>query len=197
MRIVLLGAPGSGKGTQAQRLSERLSVPAISTGDIFRANVADGTPLGKRAREYMDRGDYVPDEITNGMVADRLAEPDAAAGFLLDGYPRTLEQVNVLDSLLELHGDHLCAVLQLVVPEADLIERLRRRGAEQGRADDDDDVIRQRLAVYADQTAPLADVYAGRGLLSVIDGRADVSAVTDRLLDAVSDHRETCTAVGA
>ncbi len=185
--MVLLGPPGAGKGTQAKELAERLGVPAISTGDIFRANVADGTPLGRDAQAYMDRGDYVPDAITNAMVRDRLAEPDAKAGFLLDGYPRTTAQVDELDAMLAASGVALDGVLEITADTDEVVRRLVLRAAEQGRTDDSEDVIRRRLEVYTEQTAPLAAAYRGRGLLREVDGLGTVASVTSRLLGALAD----------
>lgn len=184
-RLVLLGPPGAGKGTQAARLSDRLGVPAISTGDIFRANVARGTDLGRDAQRYMDAGEYVPDGVTNAMVADRLGADDAAAGFLLDGYPRTTDQVDRLDELL---GDAraLQAALEITADTDELVARLTRRAAEQGRSDDTEEVVRRRQEVYAQQTAPLVQVYAGRGLLVSVDGLGAVDEVTDRIQAALS-----------
>lgn len=185
MRLVLLGPPGAGKGTQAAVLSERLGVPAISTGDIFRANVSQGTELGRAAKSYMDAGEYVPDEVTNAMVRDRLAADDAARGFLLDGYPRTTAQVAELDMMLAARGDELDRVVQLTVDTDEVVHRLSERARTQGRSDDTEDVIRHRLDVYEQQTAPLVDVYSARGILTQVDGlgaREDVSA---RLLAAL------------
>ncbi|MHB1064648.1 MAG: adenylate kinase [Georgenia sp.] len=185
-RLVLLGPPGAGKGTQAARISGRLGVPAISTGDIFRANVADRTELGKRAQRYMDAGEYVPDEVTNAMVRDRLAQPDAAAGFLLDGYPRTADQVDELDDMLAAAGLVRDAGVELTADTDEVVARLLKRAAEQGRADDTETVIRRRLEVYAEQTAPLATRYADRGLLVQVDGIGALDDVTTRLLDALT-----------
>ncbi|PFG40437.1 adenylate kinase [Georgenia soli] len=184
-RLVLLGPPGAGKGTQAARISERLNVPAISTGDIFRANVAEQTELGKRAQRYMDAGEYVPDEVTNAMVRDRLAQTDAVDGFLLDGYPRTADQVAELDGMLATAGTRLGAVVELTADTDEVVTRLLKRAAEQGRADDTESVIRRRLEVYAEQTAPLADLYAERGLLVQVDGIGALDEVTDRIMTAL------------
>jgi adenylate kinase len=184
-RLVLLGPPGAGKGTQAARISERLSVPAISTGDIFRANVAEQTDLGRRAQRYMDAGEYVPDEVTNAMVRDRLTQSDAVDGFLLDGYPRTTDQVSELDSMLANSGTRLGAVVELTADTDEVVTRLLKRAAEQGRADDTESVIRRRLEVYAEQTAPLADLYAERGLLVQVDGIGSLDEVTERIMTAL------------
>jgi len=184
-RLVLLGPPGAGKGTQAARISERLSVPAISTGDIFRANVAEQTDLGRRAQRYMDAGEYVPDEVTNAMVRDRLTHSDAVDGFLLDGYPRTTDQVSELDSMLANSGTRLGAVVELTADTDEVVTRLLKRAAEQGRADDTESVIRRRLEVYAEQTAPLADLYAERGLLVQVDGIGSLDEVTERIMTAL------------
>lgn len=186
MRLVMLGPPGAGKGTQAKELSARLGIPAISTGDIFRANVAQGTPLGLQAKAFMDAGEYVPDSVTNAMVQDRIGQPDCADGFLLDGYPRTLAQVGELDAMLAARGERLDAVLELTADTDEVVQRLLGRAAVEGRADDTEEVIRRRLEVYAEQTAPLAAVYAERGLLRRVDGMGPVAEVTGRLADALS-----------
>lgn len=185
-RMVLLGPPGAGKGTQAARIGERLGIPAISTGDIFRAHVAGSTELGRRARAYMDKGEYVPDSVTNAMVADRLAEDDAASGFLLDGYPRTAAQVDALDDTLSERGEALDVVVEITADADVVVERLLGRAAEQGRADDTEPVIRRRLEVYAEATAPLAAIYEGRGLLLRVDGMGGVDEVTDRITAALA-----------
>ncbi len=158
-----MGPPGAGKGTQATFIADHFNIPAISTGDIFRRNVSEGTPLGQEAQRYMDAGEYVPDEITNKMVRNRIDEPDAAPGFLLDGYPRTLAQVEELDGMIKFTGHALDAVVCLTADDDVLVSRLMQRAQVEGRADDTEDVIRRRQEVYADQTAPLIDVYRDRG----------------------------------
>jgi adenylate kinase len=183
MRILLMGPPGAGKGTQAVVLAERLGVPHISTGDIFRANVAGGTPLGLEAKRYMDAGEYVPDSVTNDMVRDRLGHDDAANGFLLDGYPRTLAQVDELDQMLDARGSSLDRVVELTADLDEVVARLLNRAVEQGRADDTEDVIRRRLEVYTEQTAPLTAVYSERGILAQVNGMGAVNDVTARILD--------------
>ena len=185
-RMVLLGPPGAGKGTQAARIGERLGIPAISTGDIFRAHVAGSTELGRRARAYMDKGEYVPDSVTNAMVADRLTEDDAASGILLDGYPRTAAQVDALDDMLSERGEALDVVVEITADADAVVERLLGRAAEQGRADDTEPVIRRRLEVYAEATAPLAAIYEGRGLLLRVDGMGGIDEVTDRIMAALA-----------
>ena len=185
-RMVLLGPPGAGKGTQAARIGERLGIPAISTGDIFRAHVAGSTELGRRARAYMDKGEYVPDSVTIAMVADRLTEDDAASGFLLDGYPRTAAQVDALDDMLSERGEALDVVVEITADADAVVERLLGRAAEQGRADDTEPVIRRRLEVYAEATAPLAAIYEGRGLLLRVDGMGGIDEVTDRIMAALA-----------
>ena len=185
-RMVLLGPPGAGKGTQAARIGRRLGIPAISTGDIFRAHVAGSTELGRRARAYMDRGEYVPDSVTNAMVADRLTEDDAASGFLLDGYPRTAAQVDALDDMLSERGEALDVVVEITADADAVVERLLGRAAEQGRADDTEPVIRRRLEVYAEATAPLAAIYEDRGLLLRVDGMGGIDEVTDRIMAALA-----------
>lgn len=180
-RLLLIGPPGAGKGTQAHRLSQALGVPAISTGDIFRAHLRDETPLGLKAKAYMDAGDNVPDSLTNDLVRDRLSQPDAADGFLLDGYPRTIDQVRALDEMLAESGNSMNAVVELVADPDVVVERLKKRALEQGRADDDEAVVRHRLEVYAAQTAPLIGVYAERGLLAQVDGIGEIAEVTERI----------------
>jgi adenylate kinase len=185
-RLVIMGPQGSGKGTQAARLAERLGVPAISTGDIFRANVKGGTELGNQAKAIIDAGDLVPDEITNAMVRDRLGQPDAAEGFILDGYPRNAAQVVALDDVLAAHGAELDAVIELSASRDELLARLHRRAQIEGRADDTEEVISKRLAIYDEQTAPLTRQYADRGLLVQVDGLGVVDDVTERLVSALS-----------
>jgi adenylate kinase len=190
VRVVLLGPPGAGKGTQAQIIAGRLGVPAISTGDIFRANVSGKTELGQKAKVYMDAGDLVPDEITVAMVSDRLAEPDAKAGFLLDGFPRTIAQADQLrDSLAEM-GHSLDRTLELVVDEDELVRRLSGRrmlvdGEWVQRDDDKPETVRHRLEVYREQTAPLSEFYEKAGLLSRIDAIGEIDEVTRRALEAL------------
>ncbi len=189
-RLILLGPPGAGKGTQAEKIGERLAIPAISTGDIFRANVAERTELGQTAQRYMDAGEYVPDEVTNAMVADRLAQDDARTGFLLDGYPRTEPQVAELDRMLAGAGVSLDAVVELTADNDEVVARLLGRAQEQGRADDTESVIRRRLEVYAEQTEPLVRIYRDRGLLVEVDGLGEIEEVTDRLLRALEAKLE-------
>jgi adenylate kinase len=182
VRIILMGPPGAGKGTQAAVLAERLRIPHISTGDIFRANLDQATPLGIVAGMLMESGSYVPDRVTNAMVTDRLGQPDARDGFLLDGYPRTLDQVDVLDGALSEAGLHLDHVVELTVDTDEVVARLLNRAREQGRADDTEDVIQLRLQAYAEQTEPLTRVYGERGLLRRVDGMGSVDEVRDRAL---------------
>ncbi len=193
MRLILMGPPGAGKGTQAKVISGRLGVPAISTGDIFRANVSQETPLGLEAKRYMDAGDYVPDEVTNAMVRGRIAEPDAEGGFLLDGYPRTVAQVEELDAMLSDAGHELDAVVVLTVDQEELVARLLKRAQTEGRADDTEDVIRRRQEVYADQTAPLIAVYRDRGLLREVDGMGSVDEVSARVFAVLETDDATAT----
>ena len=190
MRVVLLGPPGAGKGTQAQIIAGKFGVPAISTGDIFRANVSGQTELGQQAKSYMDAGDLVPDEITVAMVKDRLAEPDAKGGFLLDGFPRTIAQAEQLRESLADLGHRLDCVLELVVDEEELVRRLSGRrmlvdGEWVQRDDDKPETVRHRLQVYREQTAPLSGFYDGEGLLSRIDAIGSVEEVTARVMTAL------------
>ena len=180
-----MGPPGAGKGTQATFVAEHFGIPAISTGDIFRANVSKGTPLGIEAAKYMDAGDYVPDEVTNLMVRDRIDEEDANPGFLLDGYPRTLAQVEELDGMIKHTGHALDAVVVLTVDPDEIVQRLLQRAQVEGRADDTEDVIRRRQELYTEQTEPLIDVYRNRGILIEVDGMGEVDDVTSRIFDAL------------
>ena len=184
-RLLLIGPPGAGKGTQAALLSQHFGIPAISTGDIFRYNVKNQTPLGVEAKGFMDRGEYVPDSLTNSLVRDRLSHDDALGGFLLDGYPRTIDQVHELDSILSDSGKRLDVVVQLTADTDELVRRLAHRAEVEGRADDTPDVIRRRLEVYESQTAPLIDVYAARGLVAMIDGLGEIADVTARIVEAL------------
>ncbi|WP_168914935.1 adenylate kinase [Microcella flavibacter] len=185
-RLLLIGPPGAGKGTQAVRLSASLGVPAISTGDIFRENVRSETELGTKAKAYMDAGDNVPDSLTNDLVRDRLAQSDCAEGFLLDGYPRTTDQVRALDEFLAEHGTAMDVVIELVADPDVVVERLKKRALDQGRSDDDESVVRHRLEVYRQQTAPLIDLYDGRGMLAKVDGIGEIDEVTARISEALA-----------
>lgn len=180
--MVLMGPPGAGKGTQAAALAGRLGIPHISTGEIFRANVSEDTDLGRQANRYMAAGEYVPDSITNAMVEDRLSQSDAANGFLLDGYPRTLEQVGELDRILTGLGTKLDRVVEITADTNEVVARLLKRAEIEGRPDDTEEVIRRRLEVYAAQTEPLVHVYADHGILVRVDGMGAVDEVTARLL---------------
>jgi adenylate kinase len=187
MRLLIMGPPGAGKGTQAAAIAERFDIPAISTGDIFRANVQAGTPLGLEVRRIMADGGYVGDDITNAIVADRLAEDDCAKGFLLDGYPRTLPQVEALDEMLEQAGVELDAVLSLEVDVDELVARLRRRAEAGDRDDDSEESIRIRQQKYLDETSPLLDVYRDRGLLIEVDGMGEVDGITRRIFAGLDE----------
>jgi adenylate kinase len=190
MKLLLIGPPGAGKGTQASRLSEVFGIPAISTGDIFRENVKNETPLGVEAKSYMDKGEYVPDELTNKLVRDRLKNPDCVNGFLLDGYPRTADQVEELDSILKETNSKLDAVVQLTADSEEVVRRLAKRAIEQGRSDDTEDVLRNRLSVYEEQTAPLISVYESRGLLVRVDGLGEIAEVTQRITQALDSKNQ-------
>jgi adenylate kinase len=179
VKIVLLGPPGSGKGTQAEKLAERLGIPQISTGELFRQNIGDGTKLGLEAKRYLDAGDLVPAELTNQLVDDRLDHADAAKGFILDGYPRSVEQAKALHEMLERRGTDVDAVVEFRVSEDELFQRLKARG----RADDTEDVIRNRMNVYRDETAPLLEYY--RGQLKTVDAVGTVDEVFARALQAL------------
>ena len=192
-RLLLIGPPGAGKGTQAARLAEIYAIPAISTGDIFRSNVKNGTELGTKAKAFMDAGDNVPDSLTNELIRDRLEDEDAREGFLLDGYPRTTDQVRELDAFLASHGAALDAVVELEADPEVVIGRLRKRATEQGRSDDTEDVVRHRLEVYSEQTAPLISVYASRDVLVTIDALGEIDAVTARITEALVERGITAT----
>ena len=180
-RLLIVGPPGAGKGTQSARLMAKYKIPDIATGDIFRANIKNGTALGTKVKAIVDAGDYVPDTLTNALVADRLNQADAANGFLLDGYPRTVDQIEYLDGLLASKGQSLDAVIQLVADQDEVVDRLRRRAVEQGRTDDTEDAIRHRQQVYVDQTAPLIPVFRDRGLLIEVDGLGEIDEVAERI----------------
>ncbi|MGA1827536.1 adenylate kinase [Microbacterium sp.] len=184
-RLLIVGPQGSGKGTQGIRIAEAYGIPAISTGDMFRAAVASGSDLGNQVTEIMQSGNLVPDELTSAVVRDRLTQADAAQGFLLDGYPRNVGQVADLDAFLAGRGEQLDAVIELVVPREESIERLTLRAAEQGRADDTEEAIANRLAIYERETAPILDVYRERGIAVEIDGVGTLDEITDRLIAAL------------
>lgn len=190
MRLVLLGAPGCGKGTQAARLKKHLQVPHISTGDLLRAEVAAGSRLGLQARDVMTRGELVSDAILLGMLEDRLARPDAATGFVLDGYPRNLAQADALDTMLARLGTPVDAAVQLDVPIDALVDRLAGRARDEGRADDTPEAVRTRLTIYAEQTAPVIDFYRQHGVLSVVDGVGTLEEVFVRIIEAIAPVRE-------
>ena len=185
-RFLLIGPPGAGKGTQATLLAQAYGIPAISTGDIFRANVKAETELGVLAKGFMDRGEYVPDSLTNDLVRDRLSHDDASPGFLLDGYPRTRDQVLELDDILGSDNKALDAVILLKADPDELVRRLLNRAQEQGRADDTEEVIRHRQSVYLEQTAPLIEIYSARGIVIEIDGLGQVGEVTERILNSLT-----------
>ena len=191
MRLIIMGPPGAGKGTQAKFIAEHFKIPAISTGDIFRANVSEGTELGLEAKRYMDAGEYVPDEVTNLMVRNRIDEPDAEGGFLLDGYPRTLAQVEELDGMIKFTGHRLDAVVCLTVDQDEIVSRLLQRAQVEGRADDTEDVIRRRQEIYLEQTEPLIEVYSKRGIVVEVDGMGEVDEVTARIFEALDATPES------
>jgi adenylate kinase len=184
-RLLIVGPQGSGKGTQGVRVAEAFGIPVVSTGDVFRANVAEGTPLGQQVKAIIDAGDLVPDELTSEIVRDRLAQSDAADGFLLDGYPRNLGQVGDLDAFLEGRSESIDAVIALVVPREESIARLTQRAADQGRADDNEESIANRLRIYERETAPILDVYRERGVVDEIDGVGTLDEITDRIVAAL------------
>lgn len=184
-RMIILGPPGAGKGTQAALIAERYGIPAISTGDIFRANIKAETELGKQVKEITASGALVPDELTNRIVEDRLAQTDAQEGFLLDGYPRNLGQVEALDTMLRATGQSLDVVIELVVDTEEVVQRLLKRAEVEGREDDTEEVVRHRMDVYTEQTAPLSEAYDKRGLLERVDGLGEVDEVTARITEVL------------
>jgi adenylate kinase len=190
MRLLIMGPPGAGKGTQAKLIAEHYQIPAISTGDIFRAMKNADTPLARQVRAIMESGGYVSDEITNEIVKDRLAQSDCQAGFLLDGYPRTLQQVQTLDDYLAETERPLNAVISLVADTEEVVARLLKRAEIEGRSDDNDETIRVRLQVYAEQTEPLLDVYRSRGLLVEVNGLGEIDEVSERVFAALDTHRQ-------
>lgn len=184
-RLLIVGPQGSGKGTQGVRIAEAFGIPVVSTGDVFRANVAASTPLGQQVKAIIEAGDLVPDALTSEIVRDRLSQADAAAGFLLDGYPRNLGQVGDLDAFLTERSQALDAVIELQVPRAESIDRLSRRAFEQGRTDDTEEVIANRLGIYERETAPILEVYRERGIVDEIDGVGSLDEITDRIVAAL------------
>jgi adenylate kinase len=193
MRLLIMGPPGAGKGTQAKRIAEHYGIPAISTGDIFRAMKSADTPLARQVRAIMESGGYVSDEITNEIVNDRLAQPDCQSGFLLDGYPRTLQQVQTLDDYLAETRRPLDGVISLLADTEEVVARLLRRAEIDGRSDDNEETIRVRLQVYAEQTEPLLEVYRSSGLLVEVDGLGEVDEVSERVFVALDTHRRRQT----
>lgn len=185
-RLLIVGPQGSGKGTQGVRIAEALGVPAVSTGDVFRANVTEGTELGQQVKAIIDAGDLVPDDLTSAIVRDRLEEDDAAAGFLLDGYPRNLGQVGDLDAFLSGRDEELTAVIELVVPREESISRLTQRAADQGRSDDNEASIAKRLSIYERETAPILEVFRSRGIVDRIDGVGSLDDVFERIVAALA-----------
>ncbi len=185
-RLLIVGPQGSGKGTQGARIAGALGIPAVSTGDVFRANITAGTPLGEQVKAITAAGNLVSDELTGKIVRDRLSEPDAASGFLLDGYPRNIRQVRDLDEFLGGRGESLDAVIELSVPRDESIARLALRAKEQGRTDDTDEVIAKRLAIYESETAPILDVYRERGIALRIDGVGSLDEITERITTALA-----------
>ncbi|GAA2179535.1 adenylate kinase [Leucobacter tardus] len=185
-RLLIIGPPGAGKGTQAAKITERYDVPAISTGDIFRANIKGQTELGQQVQAVIERGELVPDSLTNRIVEDRLQQDDVAHGFLLDGYPRNVEQVHALDEML--HGDSLDAVVLLDADTEEVVARLIKRATIEGRVDDTEEVIRHRQEVYAEQTAPLVQLFTERGILVRVDGLGSIDEVSERIRAGLDAH---------
>ena len=196
MRLLIMGPPGAGKGTQAKLIGEHYEIPAISTGDIFRANVRDQTPLGLEVQRIMAAGGYVSDEITNAIVADRLTHPDVERGFLLDGYPRTVDQVEALDAVLDEQGHRLDAVVSLEAEIDEVVVRLLRRAEIEGREDDTEEAIRVRQVKYLEETSPLLELYADRGLLVGVDGLGTVEEVSARVFEALDRHSDQAVLPG-
>ena len=187
-RFLIVGPPGVGKGTQAARISEAFGIPTISTGDIFRSNIAQGTELGKQVKAIVDAGDYVPDSLTNALIEDRLQAADAAQGFLLDGYPRTPDQVKHLDALLAASGHSLDVVIRLLADREEIVRRLRKRALEQGRADDSEEAIRHRQEVYQRETEPVVAMYRDRGALLEVDGLGEIDEITERIFSRLAER---------
>lgn len=186
MRLLIMGPQGVGKGTQAALLSEHYGIPAISTGDIFRYNLKNHTELGKQVQGYLDKGELVPDELTNNIVKDRLAQDDAKSGWILDGYPRNASQVQALDRMLEELGTPLDHVVALEAERDVLLERMQKRAVEQGRSDDTPEVIVKRLETYEKETAPLLDIYDSRGQLVEVDGVGDIKEINNRIVESLN-----------
>jgi adenylate kinase len=189
MRVVLLGPPGSGKGTQAKLLAERLGIPQISTGEMLRAAVREGTPLGQRVKAVMEVGELVSDDLMIALIRERIAAPDALAGFVLDGFPRTVDQAAALDRLLEGNGKAISAVVNLSVPDSALIDRLAGRSGQEKRSDDRRETVLERLRVYHEKTEPLAEFYRGRRLLTDVDGMGEIAEVAGRIGNALEQRR--------
>lgn len=187
-RLLIVGPPGAGKGTQSARLTDAFSIPAVATGDIFRANIKNETDLGKQVKAIIDAGDFVPDSLTNDLVASRLTEADAVDGFLLDGYPRTVAQLHFLDEVLASQGTSLDAVIQLVVDPDEVVSRLLKRAHEEGRSDDTEETIRHRQALYQSETSPLIALYTERGLVIEIDALGSVDEVSSRIASALAER---------
>lgn len=186
MRLLIMGPQGVGKGTQAALLSEHYGIPAISTGDIFRYNLKNHTELGKQVQGYLDKGELVPDELTNSIVKDRLAQDDAKSGWILDGYPRNASQVQALDRMLEELGTPLDHVVALEAERDVLLERMQKRAVEQGRSDDTPEVIAKRLETYEKETVPLLDIYDSRGQLVEVDGVGDIKEINNRIVESLN-----------
>lgn len=186
--LLIVGPPGAGKGTQAAKIAATLGVPAVSTGDIFRQNIKDQTELGQRVSAILDAGEYVPDSLTNELIDDRLAQPDAEAGYLLDGYPRTAGQVEFLDGVNLRRGEQIDAVIRLVADSDEVVRRLMVRAQEQGRSDDTEEVVRHRLDMYERETAPLIAIFGQRGLVLEVDGIGSVDEVTGRIVAGLGER---------